>query len=225
MRDNSSHIVIIFLLTLITLNLFLLDLKVFSPSGSIQISDISVVATPNPSPAGSTYAIQPQNLICPNSCISLIQQSTSSASRIGSTNQLPTTNNPFDSSQGKQPLTSREFYVPLGSGSTAKSDWDDQTSTETVIDPANYGHIREAYFIASLRNPTQNGQVEAQLYNVTDKHLVWGSHVIMNGPSSQTITSDKITLDSGSKLYRVQLKSTLSFAATLDNAKLRIITD
>lgn len=215
MRDSSSHIVIIFLLTLITLNLFLLDLKVFSPSGSIQISDITTVATPNPSPTVNPFAIQTQNLICPNSCLSIIQQATSSASQGSSQEVLLQT-------ALRQP---KEYYIPLGTGSTAKSDWDDQTSTETVIDPANYGHIREAYFIASFRNPTQNGQVEAQLYNVTDKHLVWESHVIMNGPSSQTITSDKITLDNGLKLYRLQLKSTMQFAATLDNAKLRIITD
>lgn len=217
MRDNSSHIVIIFLLTLITLNLFLLDLKVFAPENNIKISDITSVATPNPTPSTNPNAVLSQNLICPNSCISLIQQSASNASRTGATDQLPTTN--------YQPQTStREYYIPLGTGSTAKSDWNDMTSTDTLIDPANYGTIKEAYFIASLGNPTQNGQVEAQLYNVTDKHLVWGSHVVMNGPASQTITSDKITLDKGAKLYRVQLKSTLQYAASLDNAKIRIIS-
>lgn len=223
-ENNSSHLIIIFLLTLITLNLFILDLKVFSPASSIKLSDISTAITIQPtlypSPTftpGETSA----NPSCPNSCLSLIQQATKSSSlTIGSPPQeiMPT-------SQTVRLPVSREFYIPLGNGSTTKSDWEDQTATETIIDPVNYGSIKEAYFIASLRNPTQNGQVEAQLFNVTDKHPAWGSHVIMNGPASQTITSGKITLDNGNKLYRVQLKSTLSCQVFLDNAKIRIITE
>lgn len=209
MRDNSSHIVIIFLLTLTTLNLFLLDLKVFAPENNIKISDITSVVTPIPSPIA--------NSSCPNSCLSIIQQATSGATDSLNNNQPPTTN--------YQLSTIREFYIPLGSGSTSKSEWEDLLSTDTVIDPVNYGNIKETYFIASLKNPTQNGQIEAQLFNVTDKHLVWGSHVVMNGPAVQTVTSDKITLDKGSKLYRVQLKSTLQYSSSLDNAKIRIITE
>lgn len=215
MRDNTSHIVIIFLLTLITLNLFLLDLKVFSPENNIRLSDITSIATPNPSPSANPNAILPQNLTCPNSCLSAIREATFSASQ-GSLQEVL-----LQKASGR----SREFYIPLGSGTTSKSDWDDITATETIIDPANYGNIKEAYFIASLRNPTQNGQVEAQLYDVTDSHPVWGSHVVMNGPAAKTIYSDKIMLVNGSKLYRVQLKSTLQFAVSLDNAKIRILSE
>ncbi len=217
MRDNTSHIVIIFLLTLITFNLFILDLKVFTPSSAIQLSDITSVSTVNPTPTNNPNAILPQNLLCPNSCLTAIQQATES-SRVGSNSQSTIAN------QQSTTIT-RESYIPLGSGSTSKSDWEDLTATETILNPANYGRIKEAYFIASLTNPTQNGQIEAQLYNVTDKHLVWGSLVIMNGPPSQTITSDKIVLDTGTKLYRVQLKSSLQFPSSLNNAKIRIISE
>lgn len=212
-QNNSTHIVIIFLLTLITLNLFILDLKIFAPGNAIQLSDITSIATPIPS---ITINYQPltNNLSCPATCLSAIQQATAAAS------QSSLQGDPSQRASGQ----SREFYIPLGTGSTSKSDWDDLTATEIVIDPGNYGQIKEAYFIASLSNPTQNGQIEAQLYNVTDKHIAWGSHIIMNGPSAQTITSGKITLDIGNKLYRVELKSTLGFQASLENAKIRIIT-
>lgn len=213
MRDNSSHIVIIFLLTLITLNLFLLDLKVFSPENNIKISDIASVITPIPT-LTINYQLPTNNLSCPISCFSIIQQATSAASQGSSQEVL------LQKASGQ----SREYYIPLGSGSTTKSDFEDITSSDTIIDPANYGNIKEAYFIATLKNPTQNGAVEAQIFNVTDKHLVWGSHIVMNGPAVQTITSDKITLDKGAKLYRVQLKSSLQYAASLDNAKIRIIS-
>ena len=215
MRDNSSHIVIIFLLTAITINLFILDLKVFSPANNIALSDITSIATPNPTITNNPQ-LTTNNLSCPNSCLGLIQQATNGG-------KLEDKGSDLKGAKGLTPTT-REFYIPLGNGTTTKSDWDDLIATETVIDPLNYGRIKEAYFIASLRNPTQNGQVEAQLYNVTDKHLVWGSQVVMNGPSQQTVTSDKITLYTGAKLYRVQLKSTLQFLSFLDNAKIRIIT-
>jgi hypothetical protein len=113
----------------------------------------------------------------------------------------------------------------LGSGSTDKTDWDNLTATETIIDPGNYGTIKEAYFIVSLKNPTQNGQTDVQLYNVTDKHPVWGSHVVMNGPQSQTINSNSIQLDKGAKLYRVQLKSSLGYSVSVENAKIRIVSE
>lgn len=207
MQDqNSTHIIIIFLLTLITLNLFILDLKLFAPT-SVKVSDVSTIAPTSSVPA----PIVTNNAVCPVSCISLIDSVKSSSTAVPAA---------IIKSSGS---TAKEYYVPLGSGTTQKSDWEDITATETLIDPSNYPGIKEVYFVASLRNPTQNGQIEAQLYNVTDKNPVWNSHVIMNGPASQTIQSEKITLPTGTKLYRVQLKSSLQFQAYLDNAKVRII--
>ena len=214
MQDDSyTHLILIFLLTIIAANLFILDLKVFSPNTAILVSQVAISATPVPTiPAGQkdvTYSF------CPQSCLSLIENATRSANQNQKFyNQVSTTTN-----------ASRESYIPLGTCSTDKSSFTDLTSTETVIDPANYGTVKEAYFIASLKNPTRNGQVEAQLYNITDKHPVWGSTVILNGAESQTISSGKITLDTGSKLYRVQLKSTLNYTVTLDNSKIRIISE
>ncbi|MBM3283345.1 hypothetical protein FJY90_03755 [Candidatus Gottesmanbacteria bacterium] len=221
MQDNSyTHLTFIFLLLLVIVNLFLLDLKIFSPASSIKLADIRTVATPIPSVIPTT-GINNDYLSCPASCLSVIDAATkSSAFSIGSSLQDKITS----SQQTVQPTTQREVYIPLGNGSTQKTDWEDAIATETIIDTTNYGQIKEAYFIASLRNPTQNGQAEAQLFNVTDKHPAWGSHVIMHGPLSQTITSAKITLASGNKLYRVQLKSSLSFPVYLDSAKIKIIT-
>lgn len=234
MEENySPHLIIITLLAFIALNLLFLDIKVFSPESMVKVSEIASVISPLP----SQYKFSNSDLYCPAGCINLIKEASSanklnigspSDSQVNSSN----TNQPFAEAQGKQPTTnnsqlttSHEYYIPLGSGTTSKSDWEDLVATETIIDPSNYGSIKEAYFVASLRNPTQNGIVEAQVYNVTDKHPVWGSHVVMNGPASQTINSDKISLDSGTKLYRVQLKSSLQFQVYLDNAKIRIITD
>lgn len=209
MQDtNSTHIIIIFLLTLITVNLFILDLKLFAPT-SVKVSDVSTVAPTSSAPV----PIVTNDAVCPASCTSLISSIKSSSATV-----------PAAIIKSSSP-TAKEYYIPLGSGTTLKSNWEDITATETLIDPSNYPGVKEIYFVASLRNPTQNGQIEAQLYNVTDKNPVWGSQVIMNGPASQTIQSEKIALPAGTKLYRVQLKSSLQFAAYLDNAKVRIITE
>ncbi len=213
MQDNrSTHLVIVFLVVLSAINLFILDIFVFNQRFTVKVADVSIVK-PTASSTTSTDITQ-----CPIGCLNAISDATKSSVNTDGTNQTVISNDSAPQS------TPREYYIPLGSGSTNNNIFKDLTSTETVIDPGNYGTIKEAYFIASLSNPTRNGQVEAQLYNVTDNHPVWGSHIIMNGPASQTITSDKITLDNGNKLYRVQLKSTLSFDVTLDNAKVRILT-
>lgn len=228
MQDNSyTHLVIIFLLTVIAANLFILDIKVFSPS-SLKISEISVSITPRPTlsstfPSGQDNA---RDFSCPQSCLSIIEQATKSSNTVaGSLSQLTANPSTTLGTSNTIARVARESYIPLGTGSTDKSSFADLTATETAIDPANYGTIKEAYFIASLKNTTRNGQVEAQLYNVTDKHPVWNSLVTMNGAESQTITSGKITLDTGNKLYRVQLKSTLNYTVSLDNAKIRIIAE
>ena len=215
MQNNSSftQTSILILMIIFAINLLILDIKIFSQP-AIKISDVATEVTPvvNLSSITSDSA----NLFCPSSCISLIDKATQSAN-IGSVPEA------LETLPQTQPIIEREYYIPLGNGSTDKSSWDNQTATETIVNPGNYGRIKEAYFIASFKNPTQNGIAEAQLYNVTDKHPVWGSHVIMNGPLSQTISSGKIQLDSGNKLYRVQLKSSLNFPISLENAKIRII--
>lgn len=216
MNDSHlPHFVIPSILILIVINLFLLDLKIFS-SSSLKLEDITTTATPKP-----TISSVADLATCPVSCLSLIKEATQDAGRTGT---LPS-DQYKEIPQKASPAGQKEYYIPLGSGTTSKSDWDNITASETIINPSNYGTIKEAYFVASLRNPTQNGQTEARLVNVTDNYPVWGSHVVMNGPTAQTINSDKIALPSGNKLYRVQLKSTMSYPAYLDNAKIRIITE
>ena len=214
MNDSRlPHFLIPSLIILIVVNLFIIDLRFFSALSPLTLSDTSTISTPTKTAANEVYS-------CPSSCLSIIKEATQNIPRAGiaGTDQykeipLKTATNP------------KEYYIPLGSGTTSKSDWDNITATETIINPTNYGTIKEAYFVVSFRNPTQNGQTEARLLNVTDNYPVWGSHMVMNGPLAQTINSDKIALPSGNKLYRVQLKSTMSYPVNLENAKIRIITE
>lgn len=211
MDDHAAvHLIIISLLVLVIINLFLLDMRLFAPSTAVRVSEMQTVAPPTAAPqidTRDTCSVECQRIIAQKVQEAVASLATPSPVLVART----------------ESATVREYYIPLGSGSTTKSTWENLTATETWIDTSSYGKISEVMFIAGLRNPTKNGQVEAQLYNVTDNHPVWGSHVVMSNNVSQTITSGPIQLDTGKKLYRVQLKSTLSYDAYLDTAKLRIL--
>lgn len=121
------------------------------------------------------------------------------------------------------PSGAKEYFIPLGSGSTKTNEYEELKSVEAYVDTGNYPVIKEAYFDLHLRNPTGNGRVYAKLYNVTDKHDVWFSEVFFEGGGTMQKES-KITLDPGKKLYRVMIKSSLRYDVYADNAKIRIVT-
>lgn len=116
----------------------------------------------------------------------------------------------------------KEVFIPLGTGSITSTSWTDMSGLETYIDKTKYGKIIEANFEATLRIPTATGKVSARLYNVSDKHPVWFSEVEAQGGSGTLLRSEKIVLDEGNKLYRVQMMSTIA-QAILDNARIRIV--
>src|SRR5690606_10643609 len=62
---------------------------------------------------------------------------------------------------------SREYYVPLGSGSTSNRDWTPLTSGGAVtFDPRNYQPIKAVYFEAA--GSIIGGEVHAVLVDVTN---------------------------------------------------------
>ena len=209
-----AHFAILILLLLIAVNLLILDIKIFYPQ-NILLSETKTMPFPAVSNEAQPPVYKIDNSQCPVACLNLIGQATS-GSNIGSPDQTA----PIVS---KQAAVAKEYFIPLGQGETSKNNWDDIIGTETVINPAVYGQIKETYFIASLKNPTKNGQVEVRLYNVTDNNVVYGSHVVMTNLTEQTITSEKFALPNSSKLLRAQLKSTLGYPVTLENARLKIL--
>jgi len=214
-----AHLGILVLLLLIAINLLILDIKIFYP-GNFLFSEFTTETQISkgdcPDSDRDCPRLNQNPPECPLVCMDLINQATSSMKIMqGTVPELGTVPN--------QTKSEKEYFIPLGTGQTSKNDWDNLISTETVINPQVYGSFKEAYFIVSLKNPTQNGSVEARLYNVTDNNVVYGSHLVMNGLLEQTINSAKFALPTASKLYRVQLKSTLGYAVSLENARLKLI--
>ncbi len=191
--QNVLKITGVLLLFLIAVNLLILDIKVFS--------------TPTYTATISTNKPSPPNTPFPTPSFSPTATSTPSSSKTTTT---------YTSSP-------KEYFIPIGGGSSQINVYTDLKTTDTMIDTTTYGNIKEAYFTAGLSNPTQNGFVSAQLYNVTDGYPIYGSQLTSNGPAKETVTSGSFALPVGPKLYRIQLLSSLQAPASIENAKIRIL--
>lgn len=171
------------------------------------------------------------DLSCPASCTSQIYQATSSIKLAQSTPTISPSATPtplpmLTAAPTAQPVfIVKEFFVPLGSGSSSASDWTDIGGVSAYVDSNQYGQIKNVVFEASVHIPTGNETAYVRLYNATDKHPVWYSDVSIEGGIGKLLTSKSISLDSGNKLYQVQMKTSLSYPAILDQARIHITTN
>lgn len=139
---------------------------------------------------------------CPNACIAKINQMTGKSSA----------------------SSAKEYYVPLGSGSNNTDTWTDVAGASAYIDTSSYGKIKKVTFEATVSVPNGSQQVWARLFNSTDKHPVWYSEVSTDNSGPITLTSPTISLDSGNKLYQVQMKSQLKGLTNITQSRIHITT-
>ncbi len=119
----------------------------------------------------------------------------------------------------------KEYYIPLGSGTTSGQDWTDLPGVEAYVAPTNYGKIKEMYFEAGIRIPSGNGRVYARLKNVTDNNGLFESEVYRDGNTTGMLSSGKLPIPTTTKLYRVQMKSTLGVEVNVDSARIKIFVE
>lgn len=120
--------------------------------------------------------------------------------------------------------SAKEYYVPLGSGTNATDDWADVAGASASIDTASYGKIKQVTFEATVTVPAGSQKVWARLYNATDKHPVWFSEMTTDSSGPVLLTSKPVTLDSGNKVYQVQMRTQLKNLTNLVQSRVRIIT-
>ncbi|HUD04667.1 MAG TPA: hypothetical protein VMR59_01645 [Patescibacteria group bacterium] len=119
----------------------------------------------------------------------------------------------------------KEYYVPFGSGTGNSADWQD-VGLQANVDSSAYGNIKNVVFEVSLHVPTGNENTAVRLYNATGNHPVWYSELDFTGnTSSVSLSSNKITLDAGNNLYKVQIKTQLQYPATIDQSRLHITSN
>ncbi|MCX6791578.1 MAG: hypothetical protein NT149_00895 [Candidatus Gottesmanbacteria bacterium] len=125
---------------------------------------------------------------------------------------------------GTTTATAKEYFVPLGTGTNTTSDWADVTGASATVDSAQYPRIKKVIFEATVAVPTGNQVAYVRLFNKTDGHPVWFSEMSMNTTGPTLLTSQSVTLDKGSKLYQVQMKTQLQSPATLNQSRIHITT-
>lgn len=120
--------------------------------------------------------------------------------------------------------SAKEYSVSFGSGLNSSEEWQDVPGATAYVDSTKYGKIKNVVFEAGLHIPTGNQKAFVRLFNATDKHPVWFSEMWLEGGTAKLLVSPAVTLDSGNKLYQVQMKTSLKYQANLTQARLRIET-
>ncbi len=212
----SRQNLIFIILFVILINLLYLDLIIAKGTSIKTIEKIISAPISNQSL---------ENTACLNECKALINE------EIGKLNKptLAITSSPTPTkapaSDQKTSSTTKEYYIPFGSGSGSSLDWKDVAGLQASIDSNGYNSIKSVVFEVSLHVPTGNETASVRLYNATDNHPVWNSEVTFNGNSSSVfMASSPISLDSGNKLYKVQIKTQLQYPAIVDQSRVHITT-
>jgi|GEM_PF-1309265 len=217
-KPTIKQVILAVFVLLFLINVILLDIRVFwknttedSKKTDKEINLIIPTQIPNKQAFDNNY-------ICPQNCIDIIKDATSSIQSTVKPSIVQTEN--IISQIETSP---KETYIPLGTGITKNTSWTDLVGIEAYIDPKSFGTIKQAVFEATLKIPTANGKAFARLYNVNDKRPVWFSEVTSEGQNSTMVMSGNLTFENGNKLYRVQMYSSMGYDVFLDNARIKII--
>lgn len=213
----SRQNLVFLILFVILINLLYLDLIIAKGTNIKTIEKIISAPVSNQSTDNTTCLNECKVLI--NEEIGKLNKATPAITSYPTPTKAPTSTQTASS-------TTKEYYVPFGSGSGNSLDWKDLAGLQASIDSNGYSSIKSVVFEVSLHIPTGNETASVRLYNSTDNHPVWNSEVSFNGNSSSVfMSSNPISLDSGNKLYKVQIKTQLQYPAVIDQSRVHITTN
>lgn len=115
----------------------------------------------------------------------------------------------------------REYFVPMGTGSTNKTEWSDVLSLQATINGDRYGQIVAVYFEASMR--AVNGKVEARLLDRTSASVMHESNIELQGNEYAWVISKPFAVTPGGKTFMVQMRSSSGEEVSINGARLRIV--
>lgn len=203
LRRDEKEIKIGFLVTggisvFLLANVIYLNLLIISNNSTAPKIAASVVNTPTPT-ASSSAATNPQ---------------TSHTIQPQTVNSTPLTN-----------ISTKDYYINLGSGTNQSTDWTDVQGTFSTFDIAGYPNTKEVNFETTINVPTANGTVSVRLFNKTGNVAVWNSErTVQSQANGDLLISQPLIYDNGPRLYSVQIKSQLGVPATLVQSRVHIIT-
>ncbi|MEK7188619.1 MAG: hypothetical protein AAB685_02080 [Patescibacteria group bacterium] len=201
--DFDIKLIIIGILTVVVVNLVLINKKISS-----QIS----------SKVGTVFVkSQAVSDTCGEKCIEEIKRAITSLS----TPAPVLKSNYLTPSSIKKQVS----YIPLGgSFSTTKTDWTDIKTTDVTVDFANdYGADAKISWEGTLKVANANGIAYARILDTTHGTAVDGSEIsLTNNSASTLVSSGLINPWSGRNTYRVQVKSLNSSEVFFDNGRIKV---
>jgi len=210
MYFNRAFIIVSSLLIfLIIVNLVFINIKLFQ-------SESSLIKTPTITPTPTT------EVICYEDCIEEFSRKITSLE--AAITALPTPQTTVVQKTNTVTENAKEFFIPMGNGSSTSTTWTNVAGISAYIDPRNYNNIKAIYFEVNIDVPTDNQSVSVRLYQNNEGYPVWNSELQYSGSSAQLLISSPLTLESGNKLYTVQVKTQLGYTATITQARVRVVT-
>lgn len=113
-------------------------------------------------------------------------------------------------------------YIPLGSGGFwGNSDWYSLAEYEISLDPANYPGYSGMQLEVIFRLVEAVGIGYVRLYNVTDNSAI-SSEITTTSTSFNLKTTSSFTLPSGTKTYKLQIKSSQGRDLYIQSARIKV---
>lgn len=114
-------------------------------------------------------------------------------------------------------------YIPLGSGGGPWGDksWYSTAEYEISLDPGNYPGYKGMVLEVTFRLLEAVGTGSVRLYNVTDSSAI-GGQVDTTSSSFSLKTSSSFTLPSGTKTYKLQVKSSDGTNLYIQSARIKV---
>jgi hypothetical protein len=116
----------------------------------------------------------------------------------------------------------KDYFIPLGSGMSQATDWEDVPGVLAAVDFGQYQNIKEIKLEASVFVPTGNEIVWVRLFNKTDGHPVWYSEASAVSNANSYLISSPIAYDFGQKTYQIQIKTQLGALANLAQSRIHV---
>ncbi len=113
-------------------------------------------------------------------------------------------------------------YIPLGSGGYwEKSDWYAAPEYEISLDPSNYPGYTGMILEVTLRVIDSSDKGSIRLYNMSDSSAT-SSQVDTSSSSFVLQTSSSFKLPTGTKTYRLQVKSSQGKGVFIQSARIKV---
>ncbi len=222
-----GKIAVALFLFLVFLNLLVLDFFVFKTRNEVDnldaklgnlSLDVRMLADKvNTAPLLPALPVPTTSLATPS-----VGLTPADLNRIAALASQMTTNAQNNQPAAPAPAVTREFVIPLGSGSTSQtSQWVDIDTAQAQINSANYSNIKAAYFEVVMHIAGATGEVKARLLETTVP-FYYGEELKTQSTTGEFLSTPMI-LQAGNRTYKVRLYVQTG-TAVLDSARIRIVT-